>query len=399
MEKLAAMHIMVFEPRLRGHHLSWLQYITEDFLSAGFRVTLAVDGRPEPLDKIRAELDDLLDSVEIVSVFDTAGRIRGGGKLQALAACMEETNADEVFLNNFDEVASGCLRRAAIGLAPPGTLRGRMNGVYFRPRFLTGTGLSPNNILKGLGFRRLCRANWFKRLYLLDEYLYAGVGDAALYHFLPDPWAGRFDLGVSEACATLGIPDNARVFLHYGIGDRRKGLHLALQAMLGDPGERNWFLLCAGELDRDRDIRDGVAKLEQQGRARILDRYVSGEEEMRCFCATDVVLLPYLRHFGSSGVLSIAAAAGKMVIASDEGLVARRVRDHRLGRVFTSGSAASLTDRMEEVSRLSPLEMKEYRQSALAYADGCSREAFRKALLKPFLESDTDRRRHRHRMP
>jgi len=241
---------MVFEPRLRGHHLSWLQYITEDFLSAGFRVTLAVDGRSEPLGRIRAELKDLMDSVATVSLFEPSGRLRGGGKLQALAACLAETGADEAFLSNFDEVASSCLRRAAMGLTPPAGLRGRINGVYFRPRFLADAGANINTLLKGVGFRRLSRAHWFKRIYLLDEYLYARKRDSALYHFLPDPWAGRFDMDRSKARAALGIPADAHVFLHYGIGDRRKGLHLVLQALLDDSGDQHWFLLCAGELAR-----------------------------------------------------------------------------------------------------------------------------------------------------
>jgi len=383
-----ATHILLFEPRLGGHHLSWHQYITEAFLSAGFRVTLAVDDRPGPIDKIRNQLDQLVDAVPIVSLFDASDRFRGGGKLSALAACMEEAGADEAFLNNFDEVASGCLRRAAFGLEPPSGLQGRINGVYFRPRFLVPTGVSPGNFLKRIGFRRLCRAGWFKRLYLLDEYLYAGLTDSALYHFLPDPWSGRFDLTASEARGALGISEDVRVFLHYGIGDRRKGLHLAIQAMLSGPEERRWLLLCAGELDKDSAIQNGMAELQQRGQAKVLNHYVSDDEERLCFCASDVVLLPYVRHFGSSGVLSLAAAAGKIIIASDEGLVARRVLDHRLGKVFTSGNAAALSTKMVETLSLPSPVLDRYRQAALTYADGCSREAFRNALLTPFMKTE-----------
>ena len=45
-ESGAAPHILVYEPRVEGHHLGYLKAITEDLLGAGFRLTLAVDRRP-----------------------------------------------------------------------------------------------------------------------------------------------------------------------------------------------------------------------------------------------------------------------------------------------------------------------------------------------------------------
>ena len=65
-----------------------------------------------------------------------------------------------------------------------------------------------------------------------------------------------------------------------------------------------------------------------------MGRYITDQEEKLGFCACDAVLLPYIGHIGSSAILSRAAAAGKMVIASDEGLIAKRVRKHGLGRLF-----------------------------------------------------------------
>ena len=44
-------------------------------------------------------------------------------------------------------------------------------------------------------------------------------------------------------------------------------------------------------------IASGLEQLVQQGRARLINRYVSVTEEKNCFAASDVVLLPYLNHF------------------------------------------------------------------------------------------------------
>ena len=47
MSKSSQPHILIFETRVEGHHLSWLRYITEDLLIAGFKLTLVVDWWPE----------------------------------------------------------------------------------------------------------------------------------------------------------------------------------------------------------------------------------------------------------------------------------------------------------------------------------------------------------------
>jgi glycosyltransferase involved in cell wall biosynthesis len=124
--------------------------------------------------------------------------------------------------------------------------------------------------------------------------------------------------------------------------------------------------------------------LEKRGKAQVIDRYVSESEQSLCFCASDVVLLPYIKHFGSSGVLSLAAAAGKMVIASDEGLVAQRIQQHNLGWLFRSGSIEELKQCINNASHLNTSDMTQFQQAAHRYAKLCSQDAFKKALLLPF---------------
>lgn len=384
MSKSFQPHILVFESRVEGHHLSWLRYVTEDLLTAGFRLTLAVDWRPEAKGLIQNNLPDLITKVSIVSIFNKADKLRGGSKLKALSECFNESGAQEIFINNLDDIASHCLRCASIGIYPPKLLRGRLSGVYFRPRFLANPTWPPANIMKATGFRNLCHHHWFKNIFLMDEYLFAAVKDkyaSPTFHFLPDPWAGDFLHSQKDARKALEIPLDRFVLLNYGIGDRRKGLHLTVHAMLGSSPDSRLFLLCAGRIAKDQELLKGLSQLEKQGRAKVLDRYVSDSEESLCFCASDVVLLPYIKHFGSSGVLSLSAAAGKMVIASDDGLVGQRVRKHNLGWLFPSGNIDELKKCMDKAILLTESEMSEFQEASLRYANSCSREAFRKALL------------------
>jgi len=105
------------------------------------------------------------------------------------------------------------------------------------------------------------------------------------------------------------------------------------------------------------------------------------------FSATDAVLLPYIHHYGSSGVLSRAAAAGKLVIASDEGLLARRVRDHGLGLLFPTNDVPALQQRMTEAAALSREQRAGYQEKLLHYAGTCSRKNFRQALIAPWVRT------------
>ncbi len=387
MKEFLPRHILIFEPRIEGHNLIWLRYVTEDLLSAGFRLTLAVDCRPGPYASIQNQLSALIPNVKFISIFTRAGKLRGGSKIRALAQCFRESHAQEVFINNLDEIASHSLRCAAFGVYPSNNLQGRLSGIYFRPGFLVNPVWPLGNLIKSIGFRRLCQRMFFKNICLLDEYLFDAIENGyyhTQFHLLPDPWHGDFSLLQTEARRKLKIPGDKFVFLNYGIGDRRKGLHLVIRSMLASLSESRFFLLCAGQIAKDREIANGLDNLKRRGLAKVMDRFVSDYEEKLCFCASDAVLLPYINHFGSSGVLSRATAAGKMVIASDEGLLGKRVREHRLGLLFPSGNVKKLRECMKKASLLTRDALAEFRFAGIGYARSCSRDAFRRALLLPY---------------
>lgn len=384
--------ILIFEPGRVGHRLTWLQYITEDFLHIGYAVTWAVDLRPPTKGLVEERLSQFLPGVDMLSVFSKEGKWRGGSKINALEECLRLSGAGDVFINEFDEIASNLLRHAALGIFPPPALQGCLSGVYFRPRFLTDPFLPLGNMIKASGFRRLCYRRWFKHLYFMDEYLFSALQNergAEPFHFLPDPWSGDFSGSAVSARAALALPADKFVFLHYGIGSRRKGLHLAVDAMEKLTTQTKPFLLCAGAIDHDRRLLQRIAALENKGSARLLNRYISDAEERLCFCAADAVLLPYIRHYGSSGVLSRAAAAGRMVIVSDEGILAKRVQDHHLGLLFHRQNKNELYERMQAASTLNSAERDHFRRMSRQYAETCSRDAFRKALLLPWHPSPT----------
>ena len=378
-------HLLLYEPRVEGHHLGWLRFITEDLLSANRRLTLAVDLRPENAGRVREQLGSLQSSVTLINAYNAAGRRHDDRKAGSVAYCLQQSGADRVFLCAFDEIASHLWRWAAIGITPPKILHGRLGGIYHRPRFLAASRWSFDRRFKEAGFKRLLRQGWLSQLLFVDEFLAAELQvdyPSAPIYFLPDVCPEGYEGDSNAARQKLNVPAGKFVFLFYGGGYRRKGLHLAVQAMLDLPADSPAFLLCAGKQDPTGETAQGLEKLVTQNRALLLNRYVSDDEEKLCFGASDVVLLPYLNHFGTSGVLSRAMSARKSVIVSDEQLLGKLTREHGLGLLFPSGDVKALGARMKQAIAFSPDEKAKLHEAAGKYARRYSREAFREALVK-----------------
>jgi len=377
-------HLLLYEPRTEGHHLGWLRFMVEDLLSAEWRLTVAADLRPDCEPVIREHLGNLISAVTLVNAYDATTQRPGGGNTSAIAHRLRESGANHVFLCAFDEIASHCWRRAALGMVPPTELRGRFGGIYHRPRFLVAPWWSPNRWLKQVGFERWLRRGWVRPLLFVDEYLARELQarfPGAPVFFLPDPCPPGYDGNRAAARQHLNLPEKRCVLLFYGGGYRRKGLHLAVGALLELPVEAPVFLLCAGLQNPTGETARGLEQLVRQNRARLVNRYVTVAEEKELFTASDVVLLPYLNHFGTSGVLSRAMAAGKPVIASDEQLLGRLVREHGLGLLFLSGSVPALCECIRRAVQLSPEATSRFVTAARAYAERYSRGAYRLALL------------------
>lgn len=383
---MSAAHWLIYEPRVEGHHLSWLEYIVHDLVTGGFRLTLAVNGSADSRRLVEQKLAPWKVRVGWSFATDESGRPRARSHMHTAELCRSESGALQVFFPNLDEVASRMMRRAALGWRPPLSWKGRLAGVYLRPRFLAPKERDALWRWKAAGFRKLTAEGWWHHVFFLDE----RVLENAQRHFpfapfslLPDTTEGDFLKDQREARKRLGLPDNRHIYLFFGGPYKRKGLFVAAEAWCGWRKDIRPLLVCAGRLPEDRTMRAHLAALERSGDAKVLNRYIEQEEMEWCFAASDAVLLPYRKHLGSSGVLVQAAMAGRPVIASDEGLIAERVRRFEVGWLFPSGDASSLRSLL---MRLESGELK-VREEAIQkglkrYALEFSREAFRRALTE-----------------
>ena len=345
-----------------------------------------VDIGPENAPKIHSVLQDRLKDVQLISAFNEKGRYHGGSCLNSVALAHKAHGFSHIFFNELDIFASNCLRKAAFGGYPPQNIKGLLSGIYFRPRFLFGK-RTLGNAVKAAGFKRLYQNHWFKNIFLMDEQRIDIVSKKfpdINFNFLPDPWDGNFSIDQEKARAELNLPPGKFIVLQFGIGTKRKGLHHVVNAMMKLPDTSDVLLLCAGKLSMPSKFERQLYKLQEQGKARILNRYVSDGQEKLCFCASDAVLLPYVRHMGSSGVLPRACAAGKPVIASDFDLVGFRVKQYGLGLVFEHGNAVQLGAAIHKLARMDVAQKESFKKNNLSYAKRCHYEKFKQAVTIPF---------------
>ncbi len=374
------MHVLVFEPARSGHHLPFLRYVAGDLVAGGHAVTLAAEPTSEPSPVLRSALGGVLDACRWQPLTPVRGGLRYGRRLAMLARAQEQAQANLVFVACLDLISSDLFRRTALGLRPPAGLHDRVSGIFIRPRVADGRlARSLGDRWKQRGFLRLQRSGWLRTIFTLDEtlpgQLATGVRPGSLLP-LPDPWEGDFSPGRTEARQRLGLPENTYLYLHYGTASPRKGLPTVLRATAALPAGLPAALVCAGRAGEAH--ADELAALARTGRAHVFNRFIADDEEALFFRACDAVVLAYEGHYGSSAVQARAAAAGRTIIASDEGLVGHRTRTQRLGLTFPTGDAAALARTIAEAAALPP---ETFAAGLAAYAQHHSRENFRRALL------------------
>jgi glycosyltransferase involved in cell wall biosynthesis len=266
---------------------------------------------------------------------------------------------------------------------PPGLF-----GTFFWPYFVHDAD-SPSTVVRAvhatnrLALRRLLSGRMLDALFVhspsIRTRLLAALGDRISDDrivVIPDPAvapsgsrkAARNWLGVSEA-----VP----MFLFLGRLSERKGADLLLQALplLEEAAGGDWRVVIAGQPEAvgEPDVERCRAVLRRPERLIARLGFAPDEDVDRYFLAADAVLLPYRgTHLGTSGIVQRAAAAGRVVIATDVGDIGSTVREHDLGlvvepedhRALVGALRTFVDDHQSLTQRIGP--------KAIAYAEGAS---------------------------
>ena len=143
----------------------------------------------------------------------------------------------------------------------------------------------------------------------------------------------------AEARKILGIGNEEKVILFFGLIRKYKGLDLLLEAM-GDSRIKaeGIKLLVAGEFYEDRNLYDEIIERNQLTSTVILQtRFIPNEEVRVFFSASDLLTLPY-RDATQSGVTQVAFHFEKPVLVTDVGGLSEIIPNGKCGYVVAPDS-------------------------------------------------------------
>jgi glycosyltransferase involved in cell wall biosynthesis len=149
------------------------------------------------------------------------------------------------------------------------------------------------------------------------------------------------------------IDDSKKNLLVFGSIDNRKNLHTIIEALLLLPKEvkQNIHLIISGKFNKD--CRSKYLKTIQKAQEDISisynDDFVKAPERETLFEYCDLVLMPYINFFSASSVVGHAIAHNKNIIGPDKGLLAKIIRDNKLGLNVNPHCKHEIRDAIEKI--------------------------------------------------
>ncbi len=258
----------------------------------------------------------------------------------------------------------------ALGLGAAGR---RVDGILFRPSVhYRGFGCYKptfrerlRDLRKDFLYRRLLRNRSVGSVLSIDPYF----PQYACRHYLqgtkvvslPDPAYFDPEMAAPPPQFMQRLPAARLTFLLFGVLTDRKGIVTLLDALcrVGPEVAAEAAFIIAGRVDPSltEAVHSRLAKLaaERPGlRIHLEDRRLSIAEIAVLVEGADVVLAPYKRFVGSSGVLLWAARANRPLLTQDFGLVGRLVRENGLGLTADTSTPEALAGAIDRMVREGP---------------------------------------------
>ncbi len=399
------MHLALFDLYHGGHHPHYLR------MACAYWVRRGLAGRLDVVvtERFTAMHPDVCAYVEAhraaglrLVVADGAAPLAAPGGLRrlyandrahgrALRRYAAEHRPDACILMYFDH------GQLSLGM----DLRGlgcRLSGIYFRPSFhYPGFGDARGglrtrllNVRKQIVLAAALRNPAFDTLFCLDPYAAPRVRRLAPRRVritaLPDGVPLPEGPPPPLDRAAWGAPPGRKIALMFGALDHRKGVLEAVAAFgrLAPETQRLWTLALVGAVAEGAraEVHAAAAEARRTTETAIVlhDAYVPEEAIDAWIGASDLVLLPYRGHVGSSGVLVRAAGWGKPVLGGDTGLVGEHIRRRRLGYAVDSSRPEAIAEALAAFTR-APEAAPFSPEDARAFARAHDADAFAAALL------------------
>jgi glycosyltransferase involved in cell wall biosynthesis len=401
--------LMLFDLSVRGHHPAYIQHLIRyviDQPQLG-RIVVVVSPRflEEHCDVVEFAQQNAPTTVQFQAITWAEERALGDRKSarrrfhrlfkewRLLCKYAEALHAYHCLIMYFDT----CLIPIASGVPMPCPV----SGIYFRPTFHYPEFANYHSSFKNhlqhwqeKGLLTLAgRRNNLQTLFSLDpfavSYLNHLLAQAKAIH-LPDPIRldAPKDHRVQELQIELGLDPHRTICLLFGALTGRKGVPQVLDAIaqLSYIDAQKLCLLLVGESSIADDLNRQIAAIIRRLPVQIVSRYefVPEDDVSAYFHLSDVVLAPYQRHVGMSGILLQAAAAGKPILSSDYGLMGEMVHRYELGLAVDSTQPSAIAQGLKTFLTQAPSSIGN-RIQMQAFAEQNSANRFAQTIFQTLL--------------
>jgi colanic acid biosynthesis glycosyl transferase WcaI len=352
-------HVLIFEPDARGHAREWMEHLIcrIERESPPQRATIAV---PEELaDQLRPRASEKI-SIRAMTYSETKYCNHRNLAMSGFARWW--TARRHVLASGATHVLSLGIDHLTLPLGLGLSFAGRpVTGILFRPcthyaamgcgRPTTGERIRDlrKNFLTGMTAGNAS----VQTIFSLDPYFPEFA--VRRYHnghkFVPiwDPAFPAPPPDGDECGVAADLPEDRTTFILFGEVTERKGIFPLLEAAsrLADEIAKRTTIIIAGRIDPP--IRDAAYRAVDNARRaapklclKLIDRRLASGELSALVSHSDVVLLPYQRFVGSSGVLLWAARFERPVICQEYGLIGMLTRNFGLGTTVDTGRPDAL---------------------------------------------------------
>jgi len=362
--------ILILEPDAEGHALEWLQHLAE-FVARQKDAAAVWIVAPQALCEALAKTMPPAAGHRVALITLQAREgwwcrhrslvVASFARWWTMRRYLRRSGADAGFFLSLDLLSLPLALGLGIGERP-------LSGILFRPSihysalgdYRPSWQEKARDMRKDLLYRLMLRNRHVRTVLSLDPFFprhaaaHYARGDKVLP--IPDPAFPLIGSAVSNSSA-LQFPPAGRIgLLLFGYLTERKGPLVVLDALrlLHEHIAERIAVLFAGRTDpairETIDARRSALHSERPGLwFHIEDRRLERAELEALVTQSDIVLAPYQRFVGSSGVLLWAARAARPVLAQDFGLIGRLIRDHGLGAVADSCDPAALARAIERM--------------------------------------------------
>ncbi len=409
--------IILFDLSLGGHHGNYIKYLIYYWCEQNVSGELDIIVLPQ-------FLENHFEVIETIAKYNHSNI-----KVHAISEAEAETlnsrkSSISRFFRNFQEwqlfcqyakslqathslimYLDTCEMPLAVGKRSPCPF----SGIYFRPTFHYNSfaNYQPNRkdrlqqIREKLTLSRILAHPQLKNIFCLDPFAVKQIqqfsSQANVVH-LSDPVEIKTcsNLITDRIRKNLAIDLDRKVFLLFGALDGRKGIYQLLDAISQLPTElsQKFCLLLVGgtNASEQAQIEEKVKATCSARSLQIVQNYqfVPDAEVMAYFQIADFILAPYQKHAGMSGILLLAAAAGKPVLSSDYGLMGEMVRRYSLGLTVDSTVPAEITRGLIECLSSTSNNLGD-RVKMQEFAKQNDRDRYAEIIFKNLLQLPQDR--------